>query len=121
MVVDPRRSQADSDGAVFGYLGVRISEGAVWTSGHKYASRYLGPLIGASARLEEPRRSWIGSFVTSVLLSSSTPKNTKLYVAFSDGSRYERMPLPWVRELDWPKIGGEIGRFNAAAYLASQR
>ena len=41
------------------------------------------------------------------------------YVAFADGSRYERMPLPWVGELDWLKIGGEIGRFNAAAYLAS--
>ncbi|HXO12497.1 MAG TPA: hypothetical protein VN871_09050 [Mycobacterium sp.] len=25
------------------------------------------------------------------------------------------------RCLDWPKIGGEIGRFNAAAYLAVQR
>ena len=42
------------------------------------------------------------------------------YVAFADGSRYERMPLPWVREPDWPRIGGEIGRFNAAASRASQ-
>jgi hypothetical protein len=55
-----------------------------------------------------------------VLTGSSAPKNAKLYVAFADGSRYERMPLPWVRGLDWPKIGGEIGRFNAAAYLASE-
>ena len=56
--------------------------------------------------LDEPRRSWIGSFVSSVLTGSSAPKNAKLYVAFADGSRYERMPLPWVRELDWPKIVG---------------
>ncbi len=119
-MVDLGRSQADSGGMVFGYLGVRISEGAVWTSKHGDASRYLGPLAGACAGLDEPRRSWIGSFVSSVLTGSSAPKNAKLYVAFADGSRYERMPLPWVRELDWPKIGGEIGRFNAAAYLASE-
>ena len=119
-MIDPRRSQADSDGMVFGYLGVRISEGAVWTSKRGDASWYLGPLAGACAGLDEPRRSRIGSFMSSVLTRSSAPKNSKLFVAFADGSRYERMPLPWVRELDWLKIGGEIGRFNAAAYLASQ-
>jgi hypothetical protein len=84
-------------------------------------SRYLGPLAGAGAGLDEPRRSRIGSFLSSVLTGSSAPKNAKLYVAFADGSRYERMVLPWVREPDWPKIGGEIGRFNEAAYLASKR
>ena len=120
LMVDPRRSQADSDGMVFGYLGVRISAGAVWTSKHGDVSRYLGPLAGACAGLEEPRRSRIGSFVSSVLTGSSAPKNSKLYVTFADGSRYERMPLPSVREPDWPRIGGEIGRFNAAASLASQ-
>jgi hypothetical protein len=118
-MADPRRSQADSDGVAFGYLGVRISEGAVWTIRHGNASRYLGPLAGACAGLAEARRSWLGSLVSSVLLGSSQPKESRLYVAFADGSRYERMPLPWVRELDWPKIGGEIARFNAAAYLAA--
>ena len=117
---DPMRSRADSNGMVFGYLGVRISDGAVWTSKHGDAGRCLGPLAGACAGLDEPRRSRIGSFVSSVLTGSSTPKNSMLYVAFADGSRYERMPLPWVREPDWPKIGGEIGRFNAAASLASR-
>jgi hypothetical protein len=120
-VGDPRRWQADSDGVVFGYLGVRISGDAVWTIERGHVGRYLGPLTGAYAGLDEPRRSWIGSFVTRALLGSSPPKNAKLYVTFTDGSRYERMPLPWVRELDWPKIGGEIGRFNSAAYLAAQR
>jgi hypothetical protein len=114
-MVDPRRSQAYSDGVVFGYLGVRVSGGGVWTIRHGAAGRYLGPLAGARAGLDEPRRSWIGSSISSVLTGSSPPKNAKLYVGFADGSRYERIPLPWVRELDWPKIGGEIGRFNEAA------
>jgi hypothetical protein len=51
-MVDPRRSQADSDGMVFGYLGVRISESAVWTSKHGYASRYL-------ARWRVPAPAWM--------------------------------------------------------------
>ena len=66
----------------------------------------------------DPRRSRIASFISSVLTGSSAPKDARLYVAFADGSRYERMVFPWVRELDWPKMGGEIGRFNAAANLA---
>jgi hypothetical protein len=85
-MVDPLRSQADSDGVVFGYLGVRISEGSVWTSKHGDASRYLGPLAGACAGLDEPRRSRIASFISSVLTSSSAPKDARLYVAFADGS-----------------------------------
>jgi len=121
-MVDPRRSQADADGMVFGYLGVRISDGAVWTIEGEYASRRLGPLAGACAGLDEPRPSRIGSLISSLLLGSDAPpKNTTLYVAFADGSRYERMPLPWVRGLCWPRIAGEIGRFNAAAFLTSQR
>jgi hypothetical protein len=120
-MVDPRRSQGEADGMVFGYLGVMISGGAVWTIERGAARRYLGPLVGARAGVDEPRRSWVGAFMSSVLLGSAPPKNAKLYVAFADASRYERMPLPWVSELDWPKIGGEIGRFNAAAYLATRQ
>jgi len=120
-MVDPRRSQADADGMVFGYLGIKISGDAVWTTGRGAPNRYLGPLKGARAGIDEPRRSWIGALISSVLLGAAPAKNTKLYVAFTDGSRYERMPLPWVSSLDWPKIGGEIGRFNAAAYLSTQR
>jgi hypothetical protein len=114
-------SQADADGKVFGYLGIKISEGAVWTTGRGARSRYLGPLAGACAGIDEPRRSWIGSFISSVLVGDGPAKGAKLYVAFTDGSRYERLPLPWVSDLDWPKIGGEIGRFNEAAYLATRQ
>jgi hypothetical protein len=32
-MVDPRRPQAEADGMVFGFLGVKISGGGVWTSG----------------------------------------------------------------------------------------
>jgi hypothetical protein len=113
-------SQADADGVVFGYLGIKISGGAVWTTG-RGASRYLGPLMGACAGVDEPQRSWFGSFISSVLLGGGPAKGARLYVAFTDGSRYERLPLPWVSDLDWPKIGGEIGRFNAAAYLATRQ
>ena len=120
-MVDPRRSQADVDGAVFGFLGVRISDGAVWTIERGDVSRHLGPLAGACAGLDEPRRSRIGSLISALLLGSDAPpKDAQLYVAFADGSRYERMVLPWVRGLDWPKIAGEIGRFNAAAFLTSR-
>jgi hypothetical protein len=42
----------------------------------------------------------------------------RIVIAFADGARYERLLLPWVRD-DSPKIAGEIGRFNAAATLAS--
>jgi hypothetical protein len=113
-MADPQRSQAEPDGTVFGYLGVKISEGAVWTSEHGTPSRYLGPLPGAKAGLDEPRQSWFGALMSSLLVGSAPTKNPTLYVAFADGSRYERMPLPWVSGLDWPKIAGEIGRFNAA-------
>jgi hypothetical protein len=118
-MVDARWSQADAGGMVFGYLGVKIRGTDVWTAGLGTPSRCLGPLTGACAGLVEPRRSWIGSLISSVLLGDVPPKNARLYVAFADGSRYERLVLPYVRAVDWPKIGGEIGRFNAAADLAS--
>jgi hypothetical protein len=66
----------------------------------------------------EPRRSWIGTAISSVLLGDVPPKKARLYITFADGTRYERLVLPWVSGLDWPKVAGEIGRFNAAAYLA---
>jgi hypothetical protein len=119
-VVDPRRPQAEADDAVFGFLGVRIRHGAVWTTGPETASRRLGPLAGARAGLDEPRRSRIGAFISSVLLAGAPPKGAKLFVTFADGSRYERMPVPWLSDLDWPKVSGEIGRFNTAAHLASK-
>ncbi len=115
---DPTRSQAEADGMVFGYLGVKISGTDVWTTGRETASRYLGPLKGACAGVAEPRRSRISTFMSSVLLGNVPPKNARLYVAFPDGTRYERLVLPWLSDLDWPKVGGEIGRFNAAAYLS---
>src|SRR5258708_27216703 len=118
-MVDAGWLQAESDGGVFGYLGVKISGTDVWTTGRGTPSRCLGPLIGACAGVVEPRRSWIGTFISSVLLGDVPPKNARLYVAFADGSRYERLVLPFVRTIDWPKIAGEIGRFNAAAYLAA--
>jgi len=114
---DPSRSQAEADGMAFGYLGVRVSGTDVWTTGRETSSRCLGPLNGACAGIAEPRRSWISTFISSLLLGDTPPKNAKLYVAFADGTRYERLVLPWVSDLDWPKIAGEIGRFNAAAYL----
>ena len=116
----PWRSQADADGMVFGYLAVRISGTDVWTTGRGTSSRCLGPLKGACAGVAEPRRSRIGIFISSLLSGDLPPKNAKLYVAFADGTRYERLVLPWVSDLDWPKVAGEIGRFNAAAYLAHQ-
>jgi hypothetical protein len=117
-MANARRSQSDVEGVVFGYLGVRINSADVWTTGRETPSRRLGPLKGACAGIAEPRRSWIGTSISSLLLRDVTPKNARLYVAFADGTRYERLLLPWVSDLDWPKVGGEIGRFNAAAYLA---
>jgi hypothetical protein len=119
-MVDPPRSQAEADGMVFGYLGVKISGTDVWTTGRGTPSRCLGPLKGACAGIAEPRRSLIGIFISSLLLGDTPPKNARLYVAFPDGTSYERLMLPWVSDLDWPKIGTEIGRFNAVAYLAHQ-
>ncbi len=117
-MVDARWSQSEADGQVFGYLGVKISGTDVWTTGRGSPSRCLGPLAGACAGLVEPRRSWIGTFISSLLLGDAPPKNATMFVAFADGSRYERLVLPFVHALDWPKIAGEIGRFNAAAYFA---
>jgi hypothetical protein len=119
-MVNARWSQADADGQSFGYLGVRISGKDVGTSGP--ASRCLGPLTGASAGIFEPRRTRIGTFISSaLLLGDAAPKNARLYIAFADGTRYERLMLPWVSDLDWPKIATEVGRFNSAAYLAASR
>ena len=101
---------------VFGYLGVRISGSDVWTTGSRSPVRRLGPLQGASAGLIEPRRSRIGMFISWMLLGEAPPKNARLYVAFADGTRYELVVLPWVHG-DWPKIAGEIGRFNEAACM----
>ena len=117
--MDGWRSQSEADGVVFGYLGVKISGTDVWTTGRGTPNRCLGPLAGACAGLVEPRRSWIGTFISSLLLGDVLPKNATMFVAFADGTRYERMPLPWVTQ-DWPKIAGEIGRFNTAAYFAYQ-
>jgi len=116
-MADPSRSQAEADGVVFGYLGVRVSGTDVWTAGRATSIRRLGPLEGAYAGIAEPRRSWISTFISSLLLGDVPPKNAKLCIAFADDTRYERLVLPWVSDLDWPKIAGEIGRFNAAAYL----
>jgi hypothetical protein len=116
--VDARRSQADSDGAAFGYLGIRISGAEVWTTGRGSPSRYLGPLQGARAGVTEPRRSRIGMVISRLLLGEAVPKNATLFVAFPDDTRYERQLLPWDLRADWPKIAGEIGRFNTAAYPA---
>jgi hypothetical protein len=119
-MADPSRSQAGAEGMVFGYLGVKISGTDVWTTGRGTSSRCLGALKGACAGLDEPRRSWIGTFISSLLLGDAPRKNARLYVAFADGTRYERLVLPWCSQLDWPKLAGEIGRFNTAAYLAHQ-
>jgi hypothetical protein len=115
-LIDPRRPQAGQDGMVFGYLSVRISGTDVWTTGHGTPSRCLGPLTGAPADIAEPRRSWIGTFISSLLLGEAPPKNARLYVIFADGTRYERLAVPWLSDLDWPKVAGEIDRFNAAAH-----
>ncbi|HUD37126.1 MAG TPA: hypothetical protein VMR14_09530 [Streptosporangiaceae bacterium] len=117
-MADALRPQADADGMVFGYLGVRISGADVRTTEHGPPGRCLGALKGASAGVLEPPRSRIGVYLSSLLLGGDPPKNARLYVAFADGTRHERLLLPWVRADDWPQIAGEIGRFNAAAYLA---
>lgn len=118
-MADALRSQADADGMIFGYLGVMIRGTDGWTIGGDTLSRRLGTLEGASAGLVEPRRSWIGSYISSLLLGGNAPpKNARLYITFADGTRYERILLPWVRLDAWPRIAGQIGRFNAAAYLA---
>jgi len=117
-MADPSRSQAEADGMVFGYLGVKISGANVLTTGRGTSIRYLGPLKGACAGVAEPPRSWIGTFISWPLLGGVPPKNARLYVAFADGTRYERLVLPWLSALDWPRIDSEIGRFNATAYLA---
>jgi hypothetical protein len=119
-MVDVRRSQSEADGMVFGHLGVKISGTDVWTTGQGGTpSRCLGPLAGAYAGLVEPRRSWFGTFISSLLVGDVPPKKATMLVAFADGTRYERLPLPFVTQ-NWPKIAGEIGRFNAAAYFAHQ-
>jgi hypothetical protein len=118
-MIDPRQSQAGGDGMVFGYLGVRIDGSDVWTTGRGSPSRRLGPLVGATAGIVEPRRSWIGSLVSSLLLGVVPPKNATLCVIFADSACYERLMVPWLSDLDWPKVAGEIGRFNAAAHLAA--
>lgn len=121
-MADALRSQADADGMAFGYLGVMIRGADVWTIGGNTPSRRLGPLKDACAGVIEPRRSWIGSYISSLLLHGNVPpKNARLYIAFADGTRYERMLLPWVSVDAWPRIAGQIGRFNAAAYLAQRR
>jgi len=121
-MADALRSQADADGMFFGYLGVMIRGTDVRTIGEHAPSRRLGSLKGACAGVIEPRRSWIGSYISSLLLGGNVPpKNARLYVAFADGTRYERMLLPWAPIDAWPRIAGQIGRFNAAAYLAQSR
>lgn len=117
-MADVLRSQADADGMGFGYLGVEIRGTEVWTTGRGTRNRRLGPLGGACAG--EPRRSRIGTYISSLLLGGEAPpKNAKLYIAFADGTRYERQLLPWVSVDAWPSMAGQIGRFNAAAYLTS--
>jgi hypothetical protein len=118
-MADVRRSQAAADGTVFGYLGVRIRGSDVWTAERRAPSRRLGPVAGATAGAIEPRRSALRNVLSRLLgLGDVPPQNVTIFVAFADGTRYERLVLPWVRD-DYPKIAGEIGRFNAAAYVAS--
>ena len=57
-------------------------------------------------------------FVSRLPLGEVVPKNAAIVVAFADDMRYERLLVPWDLRADWPKIAGEIGRFNDAAYLA---
>ena len=117
-MADALRSQGDADGMVFSYLGVVIRGTDVWTFGREAPTRCLGPLKGACAGIIEPRRSRIGSYISSLLLGGNAPpKNARLYIAFADGTRYERMLLPWIPIDAWPRIAGQIGRFNAAACL----
>ena len=106
---------------IFGYLGVRISGTDVWTTGQGTPSRCLGPLRESNAGIVEPRRSRVGTLVSSLLLGALPPKNARIYVVFADGTRYERQVVPWLSDLVWPKVAGEIGRFNAAAQLAAPR
>jgi hypothetical protein len=44
--------------------------------------------------------------------------NARVFVAFRDDTRYERLLVPWDLCADWPKIAREISQFNAAACLA---
>jgi hypothetical protein len=57
-------------------------------------------------------------FISGLLLGDVAPKNATIFLAFPDGTRYERLLVAWVHRWDWPKIAGQVGRFNAAAYLA---
>lgn len=118
-MADVGSSPTGGDGTVFGYLGVRISGTEVWTAARGNPSRRLGQLAGAYAGVVEPRRSVVASVLMRLLLLSYAPAHkVRVFVAFADGSRYERLLLPWASE-DSPKIAGQIGRFNAAAYLAA--
>jgi hypothetical protein len=118
-MADVRSSQAGADGAVFGYLGVRIIGSEVWTAASGTPSRRLGPLAGAYAGVVEPRRPAVVTVLMQLLLFSYGPAHkVRVFVAFADGTRYERLLLPWAGD-DSPKIAGQIGRFNAAAYLAA--
>jgi hypothetical protein len=116
-MVEVQQSQADADGTLFGYLGVRIRGTEVWTLGQRSPSRRLGELKGAHAALIEPPRRWIGTFVSTLLLGEALPKGARLCITFADGTRYERLVVPWVNRHAWPQIAGQVGRFNAAAYL----
>jgi hypothetical protein len=74
------QSQAEADGMAFGYLGVVIRGTDVWTTGRGTPNRRLGPLSGACAGVIEPRRSRIGTYISSLLLGGNTPpKNARLY------------------------------------------
>lgn len=75
-------------------------------------------LTGARAGVAEPSRFRIGMVISRLLLGEAVPKNARLFVAFPDDTRYERQLVPWDLRADWPKIAGEIGHFNSAAYLA---
>lgn len=117
-MVDVQRSQADADGTLFGYLGVKISGTEVWTIGQlRIPSRRLGELKGAQAALIEPPRRWIGTFISTKLLGEASPKGARLCITFADGTRYERLVVPWINRNAWPQVAGQVGRFNATAYL----
>jgi hypothetical protein len=118
-MVEVQRSQADADGMLFGYLGVKIRGTEVWTLGQQSPSRRLGELKGAQAALIEPPRRWIGTFISTLLLGEAAPKGARLCITFADGTRYERLVLPWINRNAWPQIAGQVGRFNAAAYLSA--
>jgi len=116
-MVDVQRSQADADGMLFGYLGVKIIGTEVWTIEQQSPSRRLGELKGAQAALFEPPRSWIGTVISTLLLGEASPKGAALCITFADGARYERIVVPWINRHAWPRIAGQVGRFNAAACL----